>query len=101
MINNRGFGLHLDAKAVAAEPEDFSQILARVDCRVEHFHINDPDLVEINSTGRIDHPQLAKGLRDMGYTHYVSIEMRTMPDYHEAIMRSLAFVNKTYLHTAQ
>lgn len=97
MVNNKGFGLHLDAKAVAAEAEDFSQILEKVDRKIEHFHINDPGLVEVNSTGMVDHQSLAKKLRGLGYSRYVSIEMRTMPDYAEAVKRSLALVRETYL----
>lgn len=96
MVNNIGFGLHLDAKAVAAEAEDFCQILQKVDRQIEHFHINDPGLVEINSTGVVDHQSLAKKLRRLGYSRYVSIEMRTMPDYAEAIKRSLALVREAY-----
>lgn len=97
MVNNEGFGLHLDAKAVAAEGGDFLMTFKSVLHRLEHFHINDPGLIEVNSTGLVDHSALAKALKSAGYNRYVSIEMRTLQSHYNVIKRSLAFSEETYL----
>jgi sugar phosphate isomerase/epimerase len=97
MVNHQGFGLHLDAKAVAAEGEDFSGTIRPVLHRVEHFHINDPDLVEVNSSGAVDHAALGQTLTNLGYRKYVSIEMRTLPEYPQAIERSLRLARRVYI----
>jgi sugar phosphate isomerase/epimerase len=97
MVNHPGFGLHLDAKAVADEGKDFAEILRPVLHRLEHFHINDPDLVEVNSTGYVDHLALGRALKNSGYQRYVSIEMRTLPEYAQAIERSLRLAQQAYI----
>jgi D-psicose/D-tagatose/L-ribulose 3-epimerase len=97
MVNHQGFGLHLDAKAVAEEGEDFSKILGSVIHTLDHFHINDPELVEVNSTGAVNHKALGEALENLGYRKYVSIEMRTLPEYPQAIERSLCFAKQAYL----
>jgi D-psicose/D-tagatose/L-ribulose 3-epimerase len=97
MVNHKGFGLHLDAKAVAEEGKDFLAIIRPVLHRLEHFHINDPELVEVNSTGAVDHAALGHTLKNVGYRKYVSIEMRTLPEYPQAIERSLRLAQKAYI----
>ena len=97
MVNHPGFGLHLDAKAVAEEGKDFSEILRPVIHRLEHFHINDPELVEVDSTGEVDHLALGRALRNLGYRQYVSIEMRTLSEYPQAIERSVHLAKRAYI----
>jgi D-psicose/D-tagatose/L-ribulose 3-epimerase len=100
MVDHPGFGLHLDAKAVSAEPGDPLQIIRRVRERTEHFHINDPGLVEVNRTGMVDHAALARALHETGYNGYVSIEMRLQPDHHQVIPRTIIFCQQTYLQVS-
>jgi D-psicose/D-tagatose/L-ribulose 3-epimerase len=97
MVDHPGFGLHLDAKAVAEEGKGFAEILRPVLHRVEHFHINDPELVEVNSTGYVDHLALGRALKKLGYHQYVSIEMRTLPEYPQAIERSVRLAKQAYI----
>jgi D-psicose/D-tagatose/L-ribulose 3-epimerase len=97
MVNSPGFGLHLDAKAVHAEGGNPGEIIGQVFHRLQYFHINDPNLVEVNSTGEVDHGALAGALHGSGYQGYVSIEMRYLPHYPEAVRRSLIFAKSAYL----
>lgn len=97
MVNNPGFGLHLDAKAVNAEPGEFLATFRRVLPKMEHFHINDPGLVEVNSTGKVAHASLAQALHEAGYRRYVSIEMRFLPDHYQVVQRSIGFAKETYV----
>jgi D-psicose/D-tagatose/L-ribulose 3-epimerase len=100
MVNHPGFGLHLDAKAVSLEAGDPVQIIGRVKEKTEHFHINDPGLVEVNSTGTVDHAALAQALHATGYEGYVSIEMRLQPHHHQVIPRTITFCRQTYLQVS-
>ncbi|MBL7129810.1 MAG: sugar phosphate isomerase/epimerase [Candidatus Omnitrophica bacterium] len=97
LVNNPGFGLHLDAKAVAEEGSDFVSIFKSAIYKLKHFHINDPGLIEVNSTGLVDHISITRALRKVGYRGYVSIEMRTLPDCDDTIKRSVQFSKKTYI----
>lgn len=98
MIKSPGFGLHLDAKAVSAEQADTTSVINSCAGQFCHFHINDPELVEVNSTNQVNHPELGTALRSTGYKKYVSIEMRKMPDYYTAIKRSISFSLSAYLY---
>lgn len=97
MVNNQGFGLHLDAKAVAGEGGDFLKTFTTVMDKLRHFHINDPELTEVNSTGLVDHIALGGALKTAGYNRYVSIEMRKLADHYSAVARSLRFSKKAYV----
>lgn len=97
MVNSAGFGLHLDAKALAEEGDKHLHIFKNVLQQLRHFHINDPNLTEINSTGFVDHLSMGKAIRNAGYNRYVSVEMRTLPDYHNVIRRSLQIAREAYL----
>lgn len=97
MVGSKGFALHLDAKAVAAQRTDgFANFKDNLDV-LKHFHINDPGLVEVNSTGQVDHQDLGHSLRQIMYNRYVSIEMRLMPDYENAVSRSIEEALKAYV----
>lgn len=97
MVNSPGFKLHLDATAIAEEGEDFLEVFRSAVPNLRHFHISEPGLTEINSTGSVDHIAIARALRDAGYRGYVSIEMRTAADYDNAIKRSIQFSRNTYI----
>jgi len=97
MVNNPGFGLHLDAKAVAAEGNDYMSLIKSVKGKFSHFHINDPELGEVGSTGTVDHFAMGKALKASGYDRYVSIEMRMQPDHYSSIKKSLEIANKAYV----
>ena len=97
MINHSGFSLHLDGKAVSAQGKPFVDLIEKAMRYLEHFHINDSGLKEINSTGSIDHASLAHALHEAKYSRYISVEMRKGPNYFDAVRRSIIFTRKTYL----
>ncbi len=97
MVNSPGFGLHLDAKAVAAEGNDYAASIGGVRGKFSHFHINDPELREVGSTGAVDHFAMGKALKASGYDRYVSIEMRAQPDCQSSIRRSLDIAKAAYI----
>ena len=99
MVGHPGFGLHLDSKAVAAEGQDLNKIFRLSEPYLKHFHISEPQLREIGSTGEVDHTLMARTLRDIDYQGYVSIEMRTWSDPSKVVERSLRLAKDAYLST--
>jgi len=98
MVDNPGFGLHLDAKALVLEKGNHSENIRKALHRMKYFHINDPELKEVNSSGEVDHFRLGTDLKAAGYDGYVSIEMRTMPDYQNCVRRSLDAAKRAYIN---
>lgn len=95
-VASPGFALHLDAKSVAEEPGDKTELLRRAHPFFRHFHINDPDLGPLGSAGTY-HGEMGQALRRSGYEGHASIEMRTFPDHRQVIARSLALAKRFYI----
>ena len=101
MVGSPGFGLHLDSAALAEESGDIVDTLKRTIHALRHFHISEPELAEIGMSGKVDHETMGHVLRELGYDGYVSIEMRTQPDYPRAVEVSLNNAKSLYLETNQ
>jgi sugar phosphate isomerase/epimerase len=98
MVNNPGFGLHLDSKALSEEGNGFMDNLKKVIKKAKHFHISEPSLSEINSSGSVPHKMFADILQEYNYNRFVSIEMRTWPDHFNVVKRSIMFSKNTYFN---
>lgn len=73
-VDSGGFGLHLDAASAAAEP-DAASVIREAGTVVAHVHASEPNLAPIGSGG-VNHAAFAAALRRIGYSSWVSIEMR-------------------------
>ncbi len=96
IINSNGFKLHLDAKSVAEEAVDHKKLINDIFPYLKHFHINDPDLIEVGSVADY-HPKFGKILREVNYHGFVSIEMRELDDYEGAVKNSIKLARKFYM----
>ena len=76
-VDHPGFGLHLDAGALAINAESDEQIL-RAAPHARHFHVSEIDLRPIGD-GTVDHRRLAELLRRARFQGWCSIEMRPIP----------------------
>ncbi len=94
-IGSNGFGLHLDAKSVAAEEMDAEAVIKGCKDDIEHFHINDPDLRPIGMTADY-HEKMGKALAQIGYPHYISVEMKMTENYRQSIEASMNYVDSYY-----
>ena len=74
-IGNPGFRVHIDAGALAMNHEDPELAIPRALPLTHHYHISEPHLVPIGTTG-MDHGACARVLARLRYPHWVSIEMR-------------------------
>lgn len=81
-----GFGLHLDTGGLTLAHET-SDTLARAGTWWRHFHISEPNLAPIGDptapeASAIDerHARYGKALKQSGYSGWISLEMKTLPD---------------------
>ena len=95
-VDSKGFGLHLDAKAMCSEKIPINEILQGCRSKVEHFHANEKKLGSFKNV-RIPHADLAEGLNGIGYGGYVSIEMKQFENYEEEISAALDYVREVYM----
>ncbi len=73
-VGHPGFGLHLDAGAVAIAGEPDAEVV-RAARQARHFHISEVGLGPLGS-GTVDHRRVARALCDARYGGWLSIEMR-------------------------
>jgi sugar phosphate isomerase/epimerase len=78
-VSSPGFGLHLDAGAIALNGEPVEETIAVAAPIARHFHASEPNLTPVGS-GTSDHPRLAAALRAGGYRGWVSVEMAAPPE---------------------
>jgi len=83
--------LHLDMKAMAAEPASMPEIIHAQREHVAHFHANDPNLLG-PGMGDVAVPPVVKALRDIDYQGWVSVEVFRYEPTREAIART-SFAN--------
>ena len=73
--------------------EDIESAIANALPLVCHFHVSEPNLMQIG-IGGTDHPKFGRVLADLNYKRWISIEMRP-PDtncihaVHEALQHAL------------
>jgi D-psicose/D-tagatose/L-ribulose 3-epimerase len=82
-VATHGFGLHIDAGAILLNGED-PEFLTEAAPLVEHCHASAPHLMPVADHASAYAP-LAAALRGAGYRGWVSVEMRTAPDWRGAI----------------
>ncbi|WP_123042243.1 sugar phosphate isomerase/epimerase family protein [Cohnella candidum] len=74
-VGHPGFGLHLDAAAMALNEENVGESLEKAFPVLAHFHISEPYLQKVPS-GQVNHAVIASQLKQLQYSGYVSIEMK-------------------------
>ncbi len=94
-VDSPGFWLNIDAGAIALNGEDASAVVHRTRNRIGHVHISEPYLVDFsNPVG--PHNNLGSALLEIGYTGYVSLEMRARQDYLATVRQAIAFAKSVY-----
>jgi sugar phosphate isomerase/epimerase len=95
-VSERGFGLHLDARAMADAKEDYGAAFGRCGAVMRHFHVGDPGLAPPGYTG-FDHGPIGEALKGSAYEGYVSIEMRRgFGDSVQVIRGAVSYVRQKY-----
>jgi D-psicose/D-tagatose/L-ribulose 3-epimerase len=75
-VASPGFGLHLDAACALLASEDFPARLRKSAHVLRHVHLSEPDLAPVRAGGTLDLPSISAALREIGYSGWVSVEMK-------------------------
>ena len=78
-VNSAGFGLHLDAAGMHLANENLESALRKNIDILHHFHISEPNLGNF-AKPVVNHREIALTLRNLKYSNWVSIEMRSNPN---------------------
>ena len=94
-VKSKGFGLHLDAKAISSEGLQLNEIIEECGSRICHFHVNESGLGSFNSP-QLQHEVMGEALKKIGYAGYASVEMKLLPEYFDEIKVAVDFLEKCY-----
>lgn len=96
-VDAPGFGLHLDTGCIHMNGDDPAQAIRECGDAISHFHVSEPQLSDF-SKPEVDHRSAAQALDSVGYSGWISIEMRCGEAPLTALDAALGLVSKTYLH---
>ena len=97
-VDSPSLRMQLDAKALVANDEVAPATFRAAAPFLVHFHANEPGLVALGDSGRMDHALLGRLLREIGYEGYVSIEQRLLNESDPVcdVARSAAVLREHY-----
>jgi D-psicose/D-tagatose/L-ribulose 3-epimerase len=91
-VGTPGIGLQIDTGTLLLEAEP-PGVLAMAAPLAVHAHVSEPDL---QPPGGANHAPIAAALRESGYMGSLSIEMKQVEDWRNAIPAAAAFVKAAY-----
>ncbi len=96
-VGNPAFRVHLDTAILSMNGEPFEQALNRCFEYLAHVHISEP-MLGVVGEGYVDHAGMARALRTVGYSNWISIEMRSgwRGDNAVSVQRALDYAGSTY-----
>jgi len=77
-VAHPGFQLHLDSAGIHMCGPDMEAVIRQAG-KFVHYHISEP-MLEPVADGEVDHERAAELLGNIGYTGWVSIEMKLVPE---------------------
>lgn len=89
-----GIAVQIDTGTALLEDES-PEVLASAIPYAVHAHISEPYLAPVGAAGR-DHRPFAHALRRGSYAGALSIEMKQVDDWEDALRRAVAFARETY-----
>ena len=72
-LDHASFGLHVGTAALAANGETGHMHFAARRGRLDHVHINEPRLVPLGASGKVDHADMRRHLSAISYDGWLSI----------------------------
>ena len=96
VVAHPGLRLHLDTGCVKLGDGDIAASVHAGAELLSHFHAAEPQLGPF-TIPVADHVAAAKALSDVGYKGWISIEMRQVDNWEEAVPAALQFVFRQYI----
>lgn len=81
-VNRPGLRLHLDAACMTLANDPIRATFDDGFADLSHFHVSEPNLELPGGSDRVEHAAFAAELRQRGYSHWVSLEMRELQPFH-------------------
>ena len=75
-VDHPALGLQLNARALVENGESGHSVFAAIYGRLESFTVNEPGLLPLASTGRVDHAAMRRHLAASGYEGWVVLEQK-------------------------
>lgn len=95
LANHPGVRLHLDTAGMKLAEDDADKSVRENADILAHLHASEPFLGDF-SDPQSDHALVAAALEDIGYTGWISIEMRAQENEHEAVLTAVRHVQSIY-----
>jgi len=97
-VNHPALRVQIDAKAMALANEVRREIFEAVQGDLVHVHANEPGFDILGTSGKVDHAQIGRLLKDIGYDGYVSIEQRMIDEANplDGIRQSAKILKECY-----
>ncbi|EKQ67617.1 sugar phosphate isomerase/epimerase [Leptolyngbyaceae cyanobacterium JSC-12] len=95
LVSSPGFRLHLDAAGMHLAGEDIPQAIEAAADVLAHFHISEPNLGNF-AEPEVNHRAIAHALKTIGWSNWVTIEMRATEQPIEGVKQALKTVRSIY-----
>lgn len=95
LVNSPGFRLHLDAAGMYLAGEDLPQAIEAAEDVLAHFHISEPNLGSF-AEPKVDHSAITHTLKTIGWSNWVTIEMRATEQPVDSVKQALETVRNIY-----
>ncbi|UCE47925.1 MAG: sugar phosphate isomerase/epimerase [Phycisphaerales bacterium] len=94
-VNHPSLKIHLDVKAMCAEPTPVPDIIRSVRAEdIGHFHVNDANLCG-PGMGDVDYGPVAEAIKDVAYDKWLSVEVfKYDPDPETIARKSIEYLRK-------
>lgn len=86
-VGSPGVGLHVDTAQLLMGGEHLSSFVGDAGCPIRHVHLSEPFLEPLDRSAKVSHRDNMATLEQVGYTGWVSVEMREAPDNATAAIR--------------
>jgi D-psicose/D-tagatose/L-ribulose 3-epimerase len=95
-VSHPNVSLNLDSGIMTMNKESYAQSIQKGKDYLKHFHVSEPQLMPLGG-GLVDHSEIASDLNNIGYNHWVSVEMRQPSEnVLESIESSLKIAKEVY-----
>lgn len=95
MVDSPGMVLHLDAGCTWLNGDDIGEAIVTCGVNIRSFHVSQPQLLRFDAPAPY-HLKAAKSLKDLGYDHWVCIEMLEGEAGFSDIEKAVAFTRQVY-----